>query len=103
MNKDGIVKKIPLNEVEHYINLGWKCGMLKQSNIKENTKFCQKNTISGRLYVHTEDPPFLIRYARQEEFEYYINELKWLPGQGKHRNESKEYFKKIWISKNECI
>lgn len=99
MNKDGIVKKIPLNEVENYINLGWKLGMLKQPNVKENTRFCQKNTISGRLYVHTEAAPFLIRYARQEEYEYYVNELKWLPGQGKHRNESKEYFKKYGAQK----
>lgn len=99
INKNGIVKKVPIDEVNEFIKNGWKLGKLFHVDVKKLTKNCKKNTIANRLYVHMEEEPFLIRYARQEEFDYYINVLKWLPGQGKHRNESKDYFKKYGATK----
>ena len=99
MNKDGTNKRIPIDKINEYIKNGWKVGMLRHSNVKENTKNNKKNVTAGRFYVHLEKYPFLIRFARQEEYDYYINVLGWSPNAGKHRKECKEYTSKYGINK----
>lgn len=94
MNKDGINKRVKIEEINNFLNNGWKIGMItkKYKNRKDNLNLSNANkaTIKNKLYVHTENKPYLIRYSNKEDFDYYINVLKWLPGSGKHRKECKE-------------
>lgn len=93
MNKDGKNKRVKRELIQKYLDSGWKLGMIvkdKKDRIKRiNTKNINKKVILGRKYVHTETKPYLIRYSKPEDYDYYINVLKWLPNRGDHYHEVK--------------
>lgn len=41
------------------------------------------------MYVHNEEYPYIIRYSKKEDVEYYTNVLNWKLGRGNHILESK--------------
>lgn len=108
MNKNGKNIRVKLDQIKKYLNDGWELGMIKKNyqNRNENLNNIKNNkaTIKNKKYVHTETKPYLIRYSNLEDYEYYINILKWLPGSGTHRKECKEnnfLLKKIFMFNKE--
>lgn len=102
MNKNGINKRVNINEIQLYQENGWVLGMIckdkKDRIIRINQPHHNKAVVKGKLRVHTETKPYIIRYSDKEDFDYYINVLKWYPGGGTHIKES-EVGKKIHMFK----
>lgn len=92
---NGIVnKKVYKNELEEYLNNGWKLGQINLSNetkinMDNGRKKGNKKTIKDRIYVHTETPPYIIRYSKKEDVNYYLS-IGYKLGRGEHIKESKE-------------
>lgn len=96
MNKDGINKRVNINEIDDFLNNGWNLGMItkkykNKNRIKNlNNKNINKAVVKGKLFVHTDSKPYLIRFSDKDDYDYYINILGWKPGRGKHKKECKE-------------
>lgn len=90
INNGSVNKKVYPNELPDYLNNGWKLGQIKKISDKviNGYKSGKKDNISGRKYVHTESEPYLIRFAKPEDIDYYIS-IGWKLGQGNFVKESK--------------
>lgn len=94
INNGKVNKKVYPYEIETYLNSGWVLGQICLSkkayeNKQKGYKKGRKDTIKNRVYVHNEEYPYIIRYSKKEDVEYYTNVLNWKLGRGNHVLESK--------------
>lgn len=88
-------KKVYEYELNEYLSNGWKLGQICLSktsykNKKIGSKKGRKNVIKDRIYVHTDNYPYIIRYSRKEDVKYYIETLNWKLGRGNNIDEAKK-------------
>ena len=93
MNNGIIQKRVGFDQLDDYLKIGWKFGVLDSENRKKRivkaTRHCNKKVVLGRKSVHTEVAPFKIRRVRLEDYDYYINVLHWKPKTGTRLKEAK--------------
>lgn len=102
MNKDGINKRVPINEVQKFLEDGWTLGMIcenkKERSQRINSSIKDKATAKDKIYVHTEEEPYLVRYSSKEDLDFYLNTIHWSLGRGDHYKEiRKENLTKIYM------
>lgn len=82
-------KKVYPYELDKYLNNGWKLGQIclsekSKTNKDKGYKKGNKAVNKGKVFVHTETTPYLVRCIDKEFIDFYINDLGWKIGRGKH-------------------
>lgn len=93
INNGLINKKVFPNELDDYLNNGWKLGQIllsekTKTNMYNARRSHNKANIEGRIYVHTEEEPYIIRYSKKEDVDFYLNN-GWKLGRGPYIEQSK--------------
>lgn len=90
MNNGTINRRIKKEEVQEYLNKGWKLGQIYKNGYKfDGRKDANKRVNLGRIFVHNIETPYKYRAADKENLDYYLNVLGWKLGIGQHKEEAK--------------
>lgn len=94
VHREGINKRVKIEELEKFLKEGWTLGMIcntrKERSKRMSSKVVDKANVKGKIYVHTEEKPFLVRLAFKEDLDFYLNVLHWKLGRGEHFKECKQ-------------